>query len=104
VTSQLPLLEPEPRPLTGREQVVLGQLQHAGEDGITAIQAGAWVHMNQGRHGLERPCEYCAHAGNEILRALRKRGLARQRGPPRVWGGVGVPTPDPPGMSQEIPY
>jgi hypothetical protein len=103
VTGQLELLEQELRPLTPRQQAVLDALQRAGQDGLLPAEAGAIVHMAQGRHGPGLGCRWCPTAGLEILRALRKRGLARQRGRPRVWVAVGVPTPDPPGMSSELP-
>jgi hypothetical protein len=105
VTSQLELLEPEPRPLSPRQQAVLDKLHAAGIDGLTPAEAGAYVHWTQGRHAYSHTCQWCAHAGNEVLGALRKRGFARQRGRPRVWVAVGVRDDTmPPGMTTEIPF
>jgi hypothetical protein len=88
MTEQLALIETPPPPLTPRQQHVADALHQAGHDGLTAAQAGAYVHAQQGRHAEDRPCDWCTTAGNEILKALRKRGLARQRGRPRIWVAV----------------
>jgi hypothetical protein len=95
VTGQLELLEQEPRPLTPRQRQALEHLKAAGPDGLTAHELGValYGHRPEARSW-----------GTSAAQALRKRGLACQRGRPRVWVAVGVPTPDPPGMSTEIPY
>jgi hypothetical protein len=94
MTGQLELLEQEPRPLTERQQQALNHLKAAGPDGLTAHELG---------EALYGPRPEARSWGQAAAQALRKRGLAAQRGRPRVWVAVGVPTPDPPGMSRELP-
>lgn len=74
-----PALFTTPKPLTNRQQHALHQLQAAGHAGLTADQVGVEWHAAKGAHSADRRCDFCSSTGNELLRALRKRGLVKQR-------------------------
>lgn len=86
--------------LTGRQAHALTVLADRGPMRPTAL--GAAVHVWNGRHPEDARCDYCKSTGNELLRALRKKGVARQRRVDgrMVWQAVGAVEP----MGGEIPF
>jgi hypothetical protein len=92
--------------LRPRQAYALELLRDAGTDGLQPVILGALMHDWAGRHPIGRPCDFCASTGNELLRALRRKGVARQR---RVdgrtfWQATGLPVERARGMSEDIPY
>jgi hypothetical protein len=93
-TLQLPLDVPATPKLKDRQQMALAILRDAGAAGLQPVQLGALMHDSwSGRHPASAPCDFCASTGNELLRALRRKGVARQR---RVdgrtfWQATGLP-------------
>ena len=84
------------------QQLVLTAVQNAGQDGLTADEAGALVHEQRGHHDHGVRCDYCASDGRQVLASLRKRSLVKSRR-----GGSWVtPTAQPAapaGMSDDLP-
>lgn len=78
MSEQLPLIAGPPAEvrLGPRQQLVYDEL---AERTLTDADAGALVHEAQGRHALERPCDWCAHAGRQMLTSLRRHGLVTRR-------------------------
>ena len=76
-----------PAKLTPRQAHALALLQAAGADGLTPVLLGAALHDWSGTHPAGRTCDYCHSAGSEVLRALRRKGVARCRrvGGRMVW-------------------
>lgn len=96
-------VRPEPK-LTGRQAFALGVLRDAGADGLTPVVLGAALHDWSGTHPSGRVCEWCHSAGSDVLRALRKKGLARQRRPrglPSYWQATDLPVE---AIGGEIPF
>lgn len=106
-TEQLALVEIAAAPkLTDRQAAVLQAVQAAGLDGLHADEAGAVAHaLKEGRwrHGRDERCAFCGSDGNAILRRLRTLGLVKYR-LRTGWVAVGAAKPDPPGMTNEIPF
>lgn len=76
--------------LTDRQTRALEIVQAAGVDGLTAFELG--IHFTSE--------QYARGTGLQLARALKKRGLVRQRR-----GGVYVAVnARPAGMTDEIPY
>lgn len=77
--TELQLFDPGPASygLTDRQQRAYDGIKAAGVDGLTSDEIGALLH--QPKHGLTDRCEFCGSAGAEVARALRNRGLIRQR-------------------------
>jgi hypothetical protein len=75
--SQKPLFDAGPPDgnLTDRQRLVLGWVRSM--PGLTADEAGALLHQHAGKHGAGERCEWCTSTGREVLKALRKRDLAR---------------------------
>lgn len=90
--------------LTDRQQFALQQLRGAGGEGLHADELGALLCERNGRHPAGTRCVYDGQNGNQILRALRAKGLAgyrRGRGQtPGAWisttASVQVAKPEPP--------
>jgi hypothetical protein len=68
-------LEPPPR-LGDRQQLVLAALR-AHPDGLDGDEVGALVHEHRGKHPRDQRCDWCKREGGEVLRSLRRHGLAR---------------------------
>lgn len=65
--------------LTPRQTLVLTLAQHQPA-GITATDAGTALHADTCRWCRDgQPCKYAASAGLEVLRALKKKALVKQR-------------------------
>jgi hypothetical protein len=76
VTDQLQLVDvPAVPKLTDRQQAALRLITAAGWDGLTSDELGAHFH----RHDPDDRCQWCGATGLELGRALRAKGLARQR-------------------------
>lgn len=69
-----PLEKPE---LTERQQFALDTLRQLGF--AQAVEIGAALHFRRGRHTLDAYCTYCSSEGTSVLRALKRKGLVRQR-------------------------
>lgn len=83
-------IEPEPRPLTDRQQWIFGLIVDVGAEGITADELGALMHARHGKHPAGERCQFCGSAG---LQALRERAIAERvvkRGR-TSWIAVGAP-------------
>src|SRR4051812_26297019 len=65
--------------LTPRQQQALDYLRQSGTDGLTPVLLGAMIHQSTGTHPVGARCDFCATAGHGLLRALRRKGVARQR-------------------------
>ena len=92
--------------LTPKQAKALEFLRDAGQDGVTPDELGALMHAWGLSHPADERCQFCRSRGSELLRALRKKGVARQR---RVdgrtfWQAVDLPVERPRGMSDEVPY
>jgi len=82
--AQLELVPKQPAPLTDRQQRALDAIRRAGHEGLSGWDIGDAI----GEHPL-----YCRANGVRLARALKARGLVRQRkgglyvaidpGPPR---------------------
>jgi hypothetical protein len=72
-------VEAVPPTLTERQQFVLEQLRNFGEDGLSADEVGALLCARRGRHDAGTRCEYDSSNGTGVLKALKKKGLARRR-------------------------
>lgn len=92
--------------LTERQSFALAFLRGTGTTGLKPGTLGRLIHIRAGRHGDDRPCDWCASTGLELLRALRAKGVARQRlvEGRMVWQATELPPEMPSGMSDEIPY
>lgn len=78
--SQTTLLDVQPVPrLTARQAHALTVLQDAGPTGLQPVVLGATLHDWSGTHPASRSCDFCHSAGIEVLRALRRKGVARLR-------------------------
>lgn len=76
MTTQLQLVAIPATPvLTARQQTAYDAIQQAGSDGLATDELGALLH----RHGRDDRCEWCPRTGLEVGRALRAKGLVRQR-------------------------
>lgn len=82
MTDQLQLVEEPPAPLTERQKQALDHLKAAGPDGLTAAELGEALYG-------ERP--EARSWGNTAAQALRRKGLAVQRGRARVWVALTEP-------------
>jgi hypothetical protein len=103
VTDPARLFAPPPPTgnLTPRQAFVYGQLETATRqgDGLTADEAGALLCERAGRHGAGTRCDFDARNGGAVLKALRKKGLAKNSRA-RGWVALGTgravsPSPDP---------
>jgi hypothetical protein len=67
--------------LTDRQAFVYGQLQaHTVQgDGLTADEVGAELHARAGKHEAGVRCQWCHQEGVSVLKALRKKNLAKRR-------------------------
>jgi hypothetical protein len=61
--------------LTDRQQCALDAICAAGWEGLHTDELGALAHG----HGPEQRCQWCGSAGQELGKALRAKGLVRQR-------------------------
>lgn len=117
MTEQLVLIaaEPKTKPLAPLQQAVLDFVTRAGREGVTAAEAGAFMHsLREGRwfHEPDRPCDYCSRDGNTYLKRLHDLGHVRyRRARGQTPGGwvVSGETVEPlaPGMlrdDQELPF
>lgn len=68
-------LFPLPPVLTNRQQRALDAITRAGWGGLASNDLGAHVHA----HPDDGRCEFCGSAGSELGKALRRKGLVRQR-------------------------
>lgn len=66
--------------LTDRQKFVYEQLEAitARGDGLTADEVGALLHERSGKHDAGVRCSWCNQDGIGVLKALRKKGLARR--------------------------
>lgn len=104
MSGQLFNTPPEPPRLSSRQQAVHEALKRAGHEGMGAAEAGMAAHAHTGKHPADQVCGYCVDAGNEILRALRKKGLARYT-LKAGWLATDAPVAErPAGMTDKIPY
>lgn len=69
-----PLQKPE---LTERQQFALDTLR--GLEAGQAVEIGQALHARRGKHTPDQVCSWCSQEGLSVLRALKKRGLVRQR-------------------------
>jgi hypothetical protein len=65
--------------LTDRQQRALAAITVAGFDGLHTDELGAILHAGTYTHALHDRCTFCGAAGNEVGKALRKKGLVQQR-------------------------
>ena len=83
MTEQLALLDVAVTPkLTHRQQAALDALAQAGADGLEASEVGALLHelkADRWSHNRNDRCRFCPQTGNEVLKALAAKGLARYR-------------------------
>jgi hypothetical protein len=83
VPEQPTLFEPPPATgtLTPRQKFVWDELlAHAAQgDGLTADEVGALLCERAGRHDSGSRCDWDAVNGRSVLRALRKKGLAKSK-------------------------
>lgn len=63
--------------LTERQRRAFDGVDAAGWDGLTTDEIGALLHHP--KHSLNDRCAFCGSAGAEMTRALRAKGLVRQR-------------------------
>lgn len=99
-----PLAHPD---LTDRQRTIWGAVRRAGHEGLTAVEAGDLLSRRAGRP----PGQWDASSGQEVLKALAKKGLVRYRRANRTrpGGWVATDTRDetPNGMladNQPLPY
>ena len=97
------------RPLTDRQQHALDYLTAAGHTGRTADEVGAELCARRGKHAAGDRCVWCAKAGNEVLRALRRHGKVKQlRNGTGCWVALELPEDAGddryPAFNQEIPF
>jgi hypothetical protein len=71
-------VEPVEPTLTERQEYVLDELRRQ-EDGLDADEVGALLCERNGRHDRGVRCPYDSSNGQGVLKALRKKGLARRR-------------------------
>lgn len=100
--------------LTDRQARALELLTAAGHDGLHADELGAIVHEEKGdkwAHSRDIRYVYCGSTGNELLNALRNKGLAKYRraknGIPGAWIAIKLAegaTPTPRGDAEDIPF
>jgi hypothetical protein len=82
-----------PQPLTDRQEMALSFLKEAGRDGLTGEELGRLV--------LGGPNRYAKSTGLELLKALKKKGHAREtKG--KVF--VALDLPEQHTTDQDIPY
>lgn len=94
---------PAEPPLTGRQRHAYDAIVAAGHEGLDSGELGAIDHQRAGKHTAGDRCQWCGSAGLDLGRALRTKGLVRQRrrrnvgGDPRsVWTVAGnVVRPEP---------
>lgn len=112
MSAQLGLLPAEPK-LTDQQRLVLDALTRAAADGLEPSEAGALAHSvmeSRWRHGPEERCLYCAQRGNQLLRALRAKGLAKYSAKRKLWVSADVnakAVPETKGMlpdSEPLPF
>lgn len=108
MSAQKPLFQPPPATgnLTARQSFALRYLERHRQDGVKADELGAALHARRGRHPEGERCRFCSNEGQDVLRALRRKGLARQR---RGIGWVALSAPGPADdscdpQSMEIPF
>lgn len=88
-----------PPPATGnlsdRQRFVFESLQAstAQGDGLTADEVGALLCERAGRHDSGERCDWDATNGRSVLKALRKKGLAKNSRA-RGWIALDVPEPE----------
>jgi hypothetical protein len=93
------------KPLTDRQQFVVELLQRAGREGLAADEVGANLCERKGKHPAGDRCEWCSKNGLQVLRSLRSRhGKVKSRRNGSWYALDGVIEPDPPGMTNEIPF
>lgn len=108
--TQLVLIPPPAPKLTEKQQALLDAVTAAGQDGLSAAEAGAVLHSlkeeSRWAHSRDDRCVYCPRDGNVYLRRLRQLGWVRYSGKLKVWLSIAQPQDDGllPGMSAEIPY
>lgn len=111
MNGQLQLVDTPVEPkLTPRQARALEHVHAAGAAGIHPDELGALLHAEYRKHGVDERCHFCGATGISILKALRKKGLAKYRrgtvDRPGYWYPVGAAKRDemPPGMTDEIPF
>jgi hypothetical protein len=110
VTEPARLFDPPPPTgnLTPRQDFVFGQLKaHTAQgDGLTADEVGALLCERAGRHDSGTRCDFDARNGRAVLKALRKKGLAKNSRA-RGWVALSVSRGEAHGYNPEtaeIPY
>lgn len=112
MTGQLTLIEvPAVPSLTPRQTRALELVRTAGVDGIHADELGAALHAEYRKHGADRRCRFCGKTGQDILGALKRKGLVRYRrgkgGLAGFWQATDAPERAPRGMladSEALPF
>lgn len=106
--TEQPTLFTPPAPtgdLTERQRFVYDQLlAHSVQgDGLTADEVGALLCERAGRHDAGTRCQWDTTNGQGVLKALRKKGLARK---PRGsgWRVVVAPEPESAQNAEVIPF
>lgn len=103
-TLRLPLDVPSTPKLTAKQQHALEILIAAGPEGVTPRFLGAQIHATwKAKHTATDRCDFCGTEGTGLLKALRRKGVARQR---RVdgrvfWQATGLRVS---GMSEDIGF
>jgi hypothetical protein len=85
----------QPQEPSEKQAIALTYLQNAGAEGLDGQRLGRLMHQHDG-------CRFCKSAGLDLLRALKKKGHARQ-----TRGGIFVALDLPsqqPTTDQDIPY
>lgn len=100
MTEQPHLFEPPAATgqLTERQRFVYDQLlAHTAQgDGLTTDEVGALLCERAGRHDSGSRCDFDARNGRSVLKALRKKELARSKRS-GGWFALGAPSvPEPP--------
>jgi hypothetical protein len=114
MTDQPTLFPPPPATgtLTSRQSFVFDLLCAHPQDGLTSDEVGAELHARAGKHEAGVRCQWCHQEGVSVLKALRKKNLAKRR---RAggWVALGVERADSPSPGEtegynpetaEIPY
>lgn len=110
--AQLALVEVPATPkLTPRQTRALEHVRAAGTAGIHADELGAILHAEYRKHSSEGRCRWCGATGQDILKALKAKGLVRyRRGSgylPGAWLAVDAQDAKPSGMlpaDQALPF
>lgn len=96
---QLALIDaPATVKLTARQSFALRVVQEAGE--AYSEEVGAAWHAQNGKHPVTSLCRFCGSSGQEVLSALKRKGLVRERRPrgqPRYWEALAEPEDPSPG-------